>query len=252
MRRSTSRDHVVDALTFRVRSTPPRHERGEPHVVLVHGIGTSHRYLARIHSLLAETSAVHSVDLPGFGGVQRPARAASVPEMSEALGTVLSRICAGRAIVVGHSMGTQWVTELAVLRPDLVRAVVLIGPVADARHRSAWAQLRALARDVTRESLSANAIVLADYVRCGPVWFARQLRWMLAYPHERRIPEVGAPGLVLRGGRDPIAGLDWCRRLRDLAGDGMLAVVPGHRHNAQHTNPGAVAAAITAFAARTS
>ena len=45
---------------------------GTPAVVLIHGIGVSHRYLRRLHGLLAETGDTYSIDLPGFGATPRP------------------------------------------------------------------------------------------------------------------------------------------------------------------------------------
>ena len=93
------------------------------------------------------------------------------------------------------------------------------------------------------------AIVSADYVRCGMPWYLTQLRHMMTYPIEERIADLSVPVLVVRGGNDPVAGLDWCRRLRDRAHDGSLVIVPGCRHVVQFAAPRAVASAIDAFLA---
>lgn len=217
--------------------------------VLVHGIGTSHRYLARLHRHLARTATVHSIDMPGFGGLPRPGRRVSVPAMSGALGTALDRLAAGRVVLVGHSMGAQWVTELAVRRPELVSHVVVIGPVVDDRHRTALAQTTALGADTLGEPIDGNVTVFVDYVRCGPRWYLAQLREMLRYPIEDRTPLLRMPLLVIRGDRDPIAGLEWARRLRDRAAHGALVVVPRSRHLVQHSAPAAVAGALAHFTA---
>jgi alpha-beta hydrolase superfamily lysophospholipase len=60
-------------------STPPQLQ-AEPAYVLIHGIGVSHRYLARLHDLLAATAPTYSLDLPGFGGTPKPGRQLSVEE----------------------------------------------------------------------------------------------------------------------------------------------------------------------------
>ena len=217
--------------------------------VLVHGIGMSHRYLMRLHAALADTGAtVHTVDLPGFGGLPHPERDLDAAAMADVLGETLDRLGVTSAAVVGQSMGTQWAAELAVRRPDLVDLVVLIGPVADDRHRSFPGQAIALTVDTLRESPGANLLVFTDYLRCGIPWYLVQLRHMLAYRLEETVPRIAAPVLVLRGGRDPIAGLEWARRLRGLARRGALVMVPGHAHNCQHSAPLAVAGAIEAFA----
>jgi pimeloyl-ACP methyl ester carboxylesterase len=72
---------------------------------------------------------------------------------------------------------------------------------------------------------------------------------MVSFAPEEAVARVAAPVLVLRGGRDPIAGPAWVRRLRDAAPHGRLAEVPGHAHNVQHSAPRTVAALLRAFAA---
>lgn len=240
----------VGGAFFRILSGPRSASRTGPAFVLVHGIGTSHRYLARLHRELARTDEVHSIDLPGFGGMPKPDAAMDVRDMATALASVLDHLGLSSAVLVGHSMGAQWVVELAATRPDLAAGIVLIGPVADDARRTTLAQSAALFRDALREPFGANAVVFLDYARCGPVWFLTQLRCMIAYPIEERIGAISAPLLVIRGGNDPIAGTEWCRRLRSAAPHGAFVVVPGSRHVVQHSAARAVAAAIRAFIAR--
>ncbi|MFS0852112.1 alpha/beta fold hydrolase [Microbacterium sp. 179-I 3D4 NHS] len=215
-------------------------------MVLVHGIGMSHRYLSRLHDVLAERTRVLSVDLPGFGGLPKPRRDLDVTEMADAMIEVIRSAEPGPVVLVGHSMGAQWVVEGALVRPEGVQAVVTIGPVADDRHRTLPAQAWGLAVDTWGESPLANAIVFTDYLRCGVRWYLTQARHMLRYPIERRVAALGVPLVVLRGGKDPIAGRDWCRRIRDAAGDGVLIEVPRRHHVVQHSAPRAVASAIIA------
>jgi len=229
----------------RASATPPLP------IVLVHGIGMSHRYFARLHREFAGSRDVHALDLPGFGRFGRPADPLPVERMATLIAGALSRLGVSRAVLVGHSMGAQWVVELARQRPDLVESVVLIGPVVDDAHRTLAAQARAMALETLAETPVVNTIVLTDYLRCGMPWYLTQLRHMLAYPIEDRVAELDVPVLVMRGGNDPVAGLDWCRRLRLRASAATLVVVPGKRHVVQFTAPRAVAAAIDAFLAAT-
>nr|WP_315268627.1 alpha/beta hydrolase [Microbacterium lemovicicum] len=243
------RSWFVDDLQLRTRTSTGAVGSARTYV-LIHGIGMSHRYLMRLHGGLAASGAtVHTLDLPGFGGLPKPGHDLDAGDMADALGTVLDRLDVGAAVLVGQSMGTQWAAELAARRPDLAAAVVLIGPVSDERHRSFAGQAVALAVDTLRESPGANLLVFTDYLRCGIPWYLVQLRHMLTYRLEETVSRIEAPVLVLRGGRDPIAGVAWSRRLRDRARRGSLVSVPGHAHNAQHSAPRAVAGAIEAFAA---
>ncbi|WP_309064230.1 alpha/beta fold hydrolase [Microbacterium sp.] len=215
-----------------------------PLFVLVHGIGMSHRYLSRLQDVLATRVRTLAVDLPGFGGLPKPGTDLDVPAMAAAIGRVLDVEGVRDAVLVGQSMGTQWVVELGAQRPELTRAVVVIGPVADARHRTLFGQSRALFVDTLGEPPGANALVFTDYLRCGPRWYLTQLRHMLGYPIERRVADLRMPLVIVRGARDPIAGREWCERLRDAARTGSLTEIPGRVHNAQHSAPAAVAAAI--------
>jgi pimeloyl-ACP methyl ester carboxylesterase len=243
----TERLVQVRDMTFRVHTTiRPGAARA---FVLVHGIGISHRAFARLHDVLAAEHTVHSLDMPGFGDLPEPERSPDVVEMAGLLGEVVAGLGERPVVVVGNSMGTQWAVELGAQRPDLVSHVVAVGPVADERHRSALRQGMSLGLDCLRETPPANAMVLTDYARCGPRWYARQLPHMLSYPIEERVAVLDRPLLVVRGGRDPIAGRRWSRRLRDAAARGHLVEMPGHPHLVQHTAPRAVASAVHAFLA---
>lgn len=240
----TQQDHHVGRLLLRTLTSSGA---AGATFVLVHGIGMSHRYLARLHRLLAGRGTVISVDLPGFGSLPKPDHDVDIEEMADALGALLDATGTGPAVLVGQSMGTQWVVELAARRPDLARAVVLIGPVADERRRTVLQQAGLLALDTVGEPPGANALVFTDYLRCGPFWYLAQLRHMLGYPIEHRIVHVQAPVLVMRGSRDPIASRRWCGRLRTAAQSAVLVEIPGRVHNVQHSAPGAVASAIEHF-----
>ncbi|GAA4189838.1 alpha/beta fold hydrolase [Microbacterium oryzae] len=244
---ATERLVQVRDMTFRVHTTSrPGAVRA---FVLVHGIGISHRAFARLHDVLAEEHTVHSLDMPGFDDLPEPERSPDVHEMASLLGEVVAGIGEQPVVVVGNSMGTQWAVELGVQRPDLVSHVVAVGPVVDDRHRSALRQGMSLGLDCLRETPATDLMVLTDYARCGPRWYARQLPHMLAYPMEERAGALERPLLVVRGGRDPIAGLRWCRRLRDAAPRARLVEMPGHPHLVQHTAPRAVASALQDFLA---
>ena len=234
----------IAGMAFRTITTRAAAEA--PTFVLVHGIGVSHRYLARLHDQLSASGTVHSIDLPGFGGLPKPEATPTVAEMATAIGDVLTELGVAHAVLIGHSMGCQWVVELAAQRPALPELVVMMGPVADSAHRSVLAQSVALALDTLGEPPAANVAVLVDYLRCGPIWYSKQLPLMLRYRVEDRVKELTMPVLVVRGGKDPIAGPAWCRELRDNARAGSLVIVPGSHHVVQMSAPRAVASAILA------
>ncbi|GEK23445.1 alpha/beta fold hydrolase [Cellulomonas xylanilytica] len=221
-----------------------------PVFVLVHGIGASHRYFGRLHDELARHGDVHAVDLPGFGGLPRPDGPRSIAQLADALASRLDALGVAGAVLVGHSMGAQVVVELAVRHPALVSHLVLLGPVTDPERSSPVVQAWDLFRDMLREPPSANVLVLADYLRCGPRWYLTELPAMLRYPTLDAVRRAPCPVLVVRGADDPVARARWAARVAAAAADGRLLEVAGARHVVQHRRPQETATAITAFVGR--
>ena len=220
-----------------------------PPVVLIHGIGVSHRYFRRLHGLLAESVDTYSIDLPGFGSTPRPEHTLTVADHATYILGALEQLGVLEFVLVGHSMGTQFAIETALQQPGRISQLVLMGPVVDAKRRTVVQQALALGRDsLFFERPSSNALVFTDYFRCGPVWFLKTLRVMMGYPTEQKIPGVSAPVLVLRGAKDPVATTDWCRRLAAHAARGQLLEIEGTGHVVQHNRSAEVAGAILDFA----
>ncbi|GAA3269235.1 alpha/beta fold hydrolase [Paenarthrobacter aurescens] len=224
----------------------------EPAYILIHGIGVSHRYLKRLHGVLAANSPTYSLDLPGFGGTPKPGHQLSVEEYGAFIAAALKSCGIDSYVLVGHSMGAQFAIEAALHAPEQIRQLVLMGPVVDSRHKNVRRQSVALFLDgLLRESPSSNWIVISDYFRCGPRWYLAELPVMMAYRTEERLAGVGVPVLVLRGSRDHVAGPEWSLRLSRAVAQGRLAEIPGVGHVAQHMRPQAVADAIRSFVTAT-
>ncbi|MBG6183658.1 pimeloyl-ACP methyl ester carboxylesterase [Arthrobacter sp. CAN_A214] len=242
----TAQSLTVFGQTLKLHSSTGSATPG-PAFALVHGIGMSHRYLARLQNLLSVSADTYSLDLPGFGPNPRPGRPLSVEEHAAILVQVLLDAGVSRCVLVGHSMGTQIVAEAALQAPELVAGVVLIGPVVDRRRRTVLRQAFALAHDSLREAPSANLIVFTDYLRTGIRWYLSELKPMMTYPLEDRMPGMKCPALVLRGSRDPVARKEWCRELAETSPAGQFSEIEGHPHVVQHSAPAAVAELIRTF-----
>jgi pimeloyl-ACP methyl ester carboxylesterase len=220
-----------------------------PAVVLIHGIGASHRYLRRLHKLLAGTVDTYSIDLPGFGATPRPARTLTVADHASYILGAMEQLGVLEFVIVGHSMGSQFALEAALQQPGRISHAVLMGPVVDSKRRTLAQQALSLGRDcLFYESPSSNALVFTDYLRCGPGWYLKTVRVMMDYPTEQKITGATAPVLVLRGANDPVATTDWCRRLAELAPSGRMLEIQGTGHVVQHNRATEVAEAIRAFA----
>ncbi|WP_461188266.1 alpha/beta fold hydrolase [Arthrobacter sp. Z4-13] len=229
-------------------SVHPAETGARPAYVLLHGIGVSHRYLARLHQELAKEADVYSFDLPGFGKSSNPGRQLQVEEFAAFVGSVLAEAGVDNYVPVGHSMGAQFAVELALREPGRVAGAVLMGPVVEASRKSVASQAMALTRDAMfSESLTSNAIVFTDYFRAGPRWYLTELPVMMEYPLEERLAAVSQPVLVLRGTKDPIARRPWCVNLARVAPQGTMAEILGQGHVFQHTAPEIAAQAISGW-----
>lgn len=217
--------------------------------VIIPGIGMSPRYSRHLDRELRTHGQLYSLTLPGFGGIARPIGGGplSVRDHAATVARDLDRRSVRRAVVIGHSMGAQIAGELARVRPDLVDRLVLAAPVVNPHRRTVRQQAQDLLHDLLRESPSAAALVIGDFIRTGPRWFVTELKQMLDYGLEQVGSELECPILVVRGTRDPISTRDVCSSLARTALAGRFIEIDGAAHVVQHTAARRLADEIVAF-----
>ena len=102
---------------------------GDP-ILLVHGNGTMLQdwIISGLFDELAKTNRVIAVDRPGFGHSSRPRGISWTPErQAKLLVDFLDKLDIDRIVAVGHSIGAQVVTALALDHPERLKGVALIG-----------------------------------------------------------------------------------------------------------------------------
>lgn len=207
----------------------------------------SHRYFDRLQLALIEHGDTLVLDLPGFGGTPKPDRQLSVEDYAVLIARTLDEEGVQECVLIGHSMGAQFVTELAIIRPNLVSHVVLIGPVTDVAHRSPVKHALMLAADTFIERPITNIMVATAYAQCGLSWYSKELPVMLSYRLDERLPLAACPVLVIRGTRDIIARHEWCELLSSRAQHGSLAEVPNQPHAAHRGGAASITTAVLEF-----
>ncbi|UBU17028.1 alpha/beta fold hydrolase [Nonomuraea gerenzanensis] len=101
---------------------------GSPPLLLVHGWGTdSHQWSWHIDAL-SSAHRVLAVDLRGHGYSSVPETGNTPRAMAGDLDVLLDRLAIPQVVAVGHSMGGQVVSILAVEHPERVRALVTLDP----------------------------------------------------------------------------------------------------------------------------
>ncbi len=130
--------HPVGQLASRLEPQLPedlyveREGDGVP-ILLVHPAGATASTWGELVPLLAQTGQVIVYDRRGYGRSGGPP-AGSIPTHSGDAAALLEGLCAEPAVVVGTSIGATIAIDVALSRPDLVRAVVA--------HESPWRVMR--------------------------------------------------------------------------------------------------------------
>jgi pimeloyl-ACP methyl ester carboxylesterase len=166
--------------------------------VLVAGIGVASSYFEFLAPLLAEEGEVYALDLPGFGGVPASGEHPTAQFFADQVESVLDHYDLSDPVLIGHSMGTQVVTEVLARRPHLSHAV-LVSPVVDESESTALLQAVRFAQSTARESVHIALLAVSAYLLCGFLYFFETLPHMLRYRISDRIGAGRATVLLIRG-----------------------------------------------------
>ncbi len=120
---------------------------GPEHVICLHGLGSNKASFFATVSALTPDYTVHAIDLPGFGGSSKPARAPyDAPYFARAVLGYMDSRDLGHAHLIGNSMGGRVALEVALAEPERVRTATLLSPAVAFRKRRALVPLVRLVR----------------------------------------------------------------------------------------------------------
>jgi pimeloyl-ACP methyl ester carboxylesterase len=199
-------------------------------LVLLPGLGLDERSSRRLRARLAATV----VPLPGMG------LAEPVPKLEVLADRLLERLGEGPVVLVGHSQSCQIVVAAAERDPR-VTGVVLLGPTTDPRMRRLLVLAARWVRTAVREPWWQLPLVLAQWLRTGPVAMAALWRRTADDPIDERLRRVDVPVIVVRGERDALCPHDWAVHLAGCAPQGRLVELAGAAHMTPQTRPADVA-----------
>ncbi|MFC5830654.1 alpha/beta fold hydrolase [Nonomuraea insulae] len=118
----------ADTGEIRLHHIETGHHDGIP-LLLVHGWGgDACSWAPVVAALTPGTYRVIVADLRGHGHSPAPAAGYRPADLAADLARLAQRLDLGPFVAVGHSMGAQVVTVLAVTRPEVVRALVVVDP----------------------------------------------------------------------------------------------------------------------------
>ncbi|AMN45660.1 alpha/beta fold family hydrolase [Steroidobacter denitrificans] len=190
-------------------------DEGTP-VVCLHHSGGSGRLFAPMMRELGSDRSVYAPDLPGHGSSEAAGSKATVADLAGAVGDFIDELRLRTIDLFGHQLGALVATELAILRPQQVRRIMLWGvPCHSAQDRIALLQQvnipgtredggdvieawqRRLDRRGANAPISSSVEEFADCLHAGRHG-SSALAAVMEYPTAERLPLVKQQTLVLR------------------------------------------------------
>lgn len=248
--------------------TARAHDRsGGLPVVLLHAFPFDARTWDEVAAALPPERPVLALDLPGHGAAEglTPAEP-SLEAVADSVAASLAEVGVGRAVVAGLSMGGYVALALAERHPGLVAGLGLLDTRSTADSDDARANRLRVAAVVEQEGTvgevrpmagavlgSTSRATRPEVVERVAAWVEEQppagVAWsqraMAARP-DRTAVLAGYPGpvLVLVGEEDTITPVADAERMRSVAADAELVVVPRAGHLSAVERPEPVAQAL--------
>ena len=232
-------------------------------VLLLHAWGESRRSFDRLLPLLPPTVHAIALDQRGHGQSGKPPTGYSLPEMAADVLGFMDAIGLEAVVLLGSSSGGYVAQQVAVVAPDRVAALVLVGSPRSLQGRPAFADeverlVDPVDPDWVRRSLAwfpcftpVPRWYIDDRVRDGAnipahVWIGT-LNGLCGATPPTDAGTIGCPTLILWGGKDAV--------LPRAQQEGLVAVIPGSRlvvyedtgHLVLWEQPGRIATDLAAF-----
>jgi pimeloyl-ACP methyl ester carboxylesterase len=231
-------------------------------LVCFHQSPMSGRVFRPLLEIMGRDRSVYAPDTPGFGESDPPAAKPGIADYAGAMVDFLDQMRFRKVDLLGLHTGALIATEVALLRPELVRRMVMIGvPMLDEAERDAFRRAPwpvPIAEDgshVLQEwqrslqwrgpgvSLEALARGFAEKLRNGPqAWWGASA--VMEYPARERLSLLKPPVLVLRPKDDLFEAT---LRARGVLRDARFVDLPHHGHGLFDAAPQAVVDAIAEF-----
>ncbi|AIF82841.1 putative hydrolase or acyltransferase of alpha/beta superfamily [Candidatus Nitrososphaera evergladensis SR1] len=246
-------------------STPPSSSAGRPksgkqpprHVLFIHGLGSSaDRWLDIPDAMSLLGFHAVAIDLPGFGGSDRPLDTDyyTVENFAQAIAEFMHKIGIddGKTSIVGHSLGGYIAAQLAIGHRDLVDKLVLIdssgmlqGPTPLLREYldAAMSPSRQSVRKVF-EQLVADPARIPDVLVDGFIYRIQQPNAQLAFKSAynnststqigikrlKLIDQKNVPTLIVWGSEDRLIPPKYCQIFKEGTRNSLAVIVKDAGH----------------------
>lgn len=226
-------------------------DRGEgPLIVLAHGIGGNHAIWYKQIATLSKSYRIVAFDHRGFG-LSRDESGEGRGAFARDLLALLDHLDAGKAVLVGQSMGAGTCITFAGLNPSRVAALVIASSLHGLTEPDDVAGMMDAAREATQDLPQLDRVVSAAFRRDNPVEsllygefssFNRVNRKSLtgAWPLLQTPQALGAwglPILFLAAAEDVLFPIEAMRLVQARVNGSFLAEIEGAGHSAFFERP---------------
>ena len=236
-------------------------DRGEgPLIVLAHGIGGNHAIWYKQIATLSRSFRVVAFDHRGFG-LSRDESGEGRSAFVRDLLALLDHLGAGKAVLVGQSMGAGTCISFAGLHPHRVAALAIASSLHGLIEPDDVAEIMEAAREATAGLPQLERVVSAEFRRLNPVEsllygeissFNRANRknltgdWPLLQTPEA-LGAWGLPILFLAAAEDVVFPITATRLMQSRVFGSFLAEIEGAGHSAFFERPDAFNDSLLSF-----
>ena len=226
---------------------------GPPHLVCLHGLVDRAEIWDRVAAPLAERGRTAFVDQRGHGESDAPPGPYRREDLADDVSALIGKLGADRAVLVGHSMGGIVSMATALVYPEQIAGLVLIGTASQCNERTAgWYERIAQAGEKQGIEGLRRAIygkestkeIVGDVQGISHV--TRMLKSLHADPLTPKLSAVGCPVLLIVGDEDPM-GPKASSIIASQFPDAALLTVPDCGHWVHVSKPELVIDAIDRF-----
>jgi 3-oxoadipate enol-lactonase len=243
-----------------------------PLVLFGHGLLAGREMFGAQIEALAGCYLCVSIDWPGHGESGHRPEGWTLDDLAEDAARIVVELGGAPACLVGLSQGSMIFTRMALARPELVRALVLIGTSAGPEDPDVAAEYRALADILSEgsEEERGNIVPIVQQILHSPSWLEsepeaaeRECERLLALDRRvlrlaaeaaigrdgvlERLHAISAPTLVVVGEEDVATTPEEARIVHEAIAGSELVTITGAGHHCAVDNPAAVTDALARF-----